>query len=670
MAIRQPILRPAVIVGGINPTDQTCIVQFSDRSDGEDNRKRVTLPHPMASSGWGILATPTTGTRVMINMQQNELPHIVSTVPISQFSSDFNKSSNVIDISVDQPGYPILAEGSMALQSASGSNICLENDGRILFDVNDIELEYSPRFNALSESYTSLYTNTNSHRQISGPIKRDLRERPESVETLFDKLLDVDTDTVLSKIGRNPLLPAEPLTVNLNSSNEILRNPALVENRTMVYEFTRSAMVQDHAKEVERLQGAEGPAFLSQNSRRDLARSDILNLGLHLPNNLIERVEGTVVDYYGNILDINRSKIEFSELINSEQMKNADKRMEIEAALLRRSIKYHFEINARKEGLAETTTDVLDGVNADDESSNIGYSHSRFSMDIDGEGFVKLNIPSTSNVGNIPLLSRYSNAFDKEAVVDRGEDKRNDGTYRNNPRVDVLHMAFGNTEGLGIDVPPEYIPDNIISEGAPFKYRTAYHDVLNIVTDVRSEDGPAAPLLTALDNTIDLGEGTASPNAGGRSMHANLDGSLELNIGRDVSDFKSILVDTAGGIVSSLGKDKNGNSITTQTDGDVQIQVGGSSVRGEEAATTNNFTMFVRAGDGQFHKIEMNENGVFITSAPNTNLVLESNKNLVLSAKGQTLLGGESIQVYGSFANNGDTISGERLFLRNGKEVK
>lgn len=668
--VRQLGVRPAIVVGGIDTRRQTCLVKFTDSS--VDEVFTCSLPHPMAGPGWGILATPTVGTRVLINMQQGERPQIVSTIPSNQFSQDFENPNYVGEVSSQQNEYPDMAPGTLALQSSGGSVFCLENDGVVRLSVNEMEVEYSPDFNAVSENFNSRYVNTEAHRSISGPIKRDVRERPKTNEEVFDRLIDVVADRSLTTIGRNPLLPQEVLTVNLNATNESLRNPALVEDHSIVYEFARTHMVQDYAQEVSRLNGEEelsisglGTSFLFQNDRRDMDRTDVLNLGPHLPNNLIEKVQGTVVDRYGNILDINRRVIDFSELITDEKIKDANSRVNIETALLRRSIKYHFELNARKETLAEAPRDQLDGIpGVDDQSAAIGYSHSRLSFDVDGEGLVKFNIPASSNTGNIPLLSRYVNAYDAE-----DEKSRNSWKYRPNPRVDIQHMGFGNVEGFGVDIPPEYAPDNILEEGQTLKYRTAYHDISGTADEIIGDQGGTFAVSDSITNTIVVEEGEAPPNAGGRSIHGNLDGSLELNIGRDVVDKKSLVLDMAGGVVARYGKDDRGNSLISQTDGNVLMQVGGDSVRGETPDTMNSFSLYVKSLAG-YHKIDLNKYGIFITSAPNTNLVLESSKNLILSSKGKTLLGGENIVAYGKHSNNGDTIEGERLILRSGKEMK
>jgi hypothetical protein len=63
---------------------------------------------------------------------------------------------------------------------------------------------------------------------------------------------------------------------------------------------------------------------------------------------------------------------------------------------------------------------------------------------------------------------------------------------------------------------------------------------------------------------------------GGVSANINAEGAIYSSIGSDNADGKSVLLDTKGSIVSWMGKDNNGRSLITQTDGDVLINVGGS----------------------------------------------------------------------------------------------
>lgn len=666
MAIKQHISRPAVILD-VDPINQTCTIQYADRVSNSVPFI-CPLPHPMASAGWGMLAVPTKGTRVMVDTTVGELPHIVSTIPSNQFSSDFSNQENLNNISVSDTSYPALKSGEMALQSPSGSSVSLLKTGSIKLSTADIAIDYNP-LGIISEDADSVYTNTEGGREIIGEIKRDLRRKPKENEKFFDKLVSLDLEPILTTIGKNPLNKVETLTIK-NTGNTvkndifgIVRNPALVEKHSIIYEFANSFQVGTQDEEKIRVSGSENDSdrgdFLFQPDRRDQQRTDILNLGLHNPNQLIEHIEGTVVDIYGNILDLNRNIIDFS--LNPGSLED---KVIFENQLLRRSIKLHLEINSKKNDTAEGSTATLDALGAD-QASATGYSHSRWSIDVDGEGLTKINIPASSDTGNIPLLARYTNACDKN--------NRNSASFRpdlanvGSARIDIQHMAFGNTEGFGIDISEHYAPANIADSNQAFKYRTAYHDLIGTAGHIFADTGGFL-LNTHIENNIN---GSATPNAGGRSIHANFDGSMELNVGRDTIDKKSIILDTSGSIVSRIGMDANKNSIISQTDGDILLQIGGDSVRGESKKANNSLKLYINNNDGtEFHKIEINSNGIFITSAPNTNMIFNSSRNLILNAQGQTFIGGENIFAYGSFSTEGNDIAGERLVIRNGLEVK
>ena len=67
-----------------------------------------------------------------------------------------------------------------------------------------------------------------------------------------------------------------------------------------------------------------------------------------------------------------------------------------------------------------------------------------------------------------------------------------------------------------------------------------------------------------------------SIDPGGKSANLNFEGSIEMSIGKDNHDAKSLVLDTAGSLIAWLGKDKNNRSAVLQTDGDVVINIGGS----------------------------------------------------------------------------------------------
>jgi hypothetical protein len=64
---------------------------------------------------------------------------------------------------------------------------------------------------------------------------------------------------------------------------------------------------------------------------------------------------------------------------------------------------------------------------------------------------------------------------------------------------------------------------------------------------------------------------------GGKSANINFDGAIDVSVGKDNYDQKSIVLDTAGSMIAWFGKDRNGRSIVAQTDGDVLLNIGGNN---------------------------------------------------------------------------------------------
>src|SRR5690606_19798307 len=96
------------------------------------------------------------------------------------------------------------------------------------------------------------------------------------------------------------------LDTRTRPGDSFTRNPAFNESRQIVYEFPNSFGFTDDISE--RLVYG-GEVILEDDTfvRRRSSRADALSLSLIEPNYLIESIAGTVVDIYGNVVDLNRS---------------------------------------------------------------------------------------------------------------------------------------------------------------------------------------------------------------------------------------------------------------------------------------------------------------------------------------------------------------------------
>ena len=468
-------------------------------------------------------------------------------------------------------------------------------------------------YNLLSTNFYNQHHLTQASRQFTGLIKRESKEPIEKTKwALNSRLYDDSYDNQYSIIGLDTSFPANLTAYSKN------KNPPFVESREIIYEFADKSDVKNELDESSLYgkSGANKHDYLRTNRRK--TKSDTLSLTLEYPNYLIETVKGTVVDMFGNILDLNRYPLPVGE--NKATLKSNNGLDLSESYLLireieRKSIAFHFELNARKDFKNRTPkssnlTDLF-GYNEKFPNADYGRLRSRFFLDIDKEGLFKLNVPASSETGNIPFLTRYEN-FSTISTEDNNNPNK---LIYNKNSTDILHDSFacphlsfdpndpevgnystepGSIKVLNGDSPitlqDRRYPDAIVH----MRHGTAFYDILSTCflhqTDVFLDYVHDDTLPPTLYEYIPILKGVVSdtiqtsgdkPNAGGRSGVLNFDGSLEMSIGANSIDRQSLWLDTAGGIVANIGRDLKNMSAAVSMNGNVFVQIGGFGVSGD-----------------------------------------------------------------------------------------
>jgi hypothetical protein len=463
---------------------------------------------------------------------------------------------------------------------------------------------------------------TQAYRKFVGTIKRESREPVEKYNFSLDSRINSEKyDNFYDIVSLDPTIPHN------SAENTKSKNPPFVENRELIYEFVERANVQNDIDESSIYTGKPNTYKYKITNRRK-TKSDTLSLSLSYPNYLIETIKGTVVDIFGNILDLNRFPLPVGKnqnTLNPKVSTNLSQSYLGIKALERKSVAYHFEINARKDFKIDKTDGYISdlfGFNQKFPTADYGKNRSRFYVDIDKEGQFKLNVPASSETGNIPLLTRYENFSN---INNEDSNNPNKLIYHKDS-LDILHDSFacpkflltntvddwGDAEQAGTysktpgsitlldNKAPIPIQDRRYDDkSVHIKHGTAYHDILStcyahqsmdlITNYISSEITPfyaaiIEPLkLEVLKNVVSdtitvSGEGA---NAGGRSGAINFDGSIELNVGANTVDRQSLWLDTAGGIVANIGRDKKDMSAAISMNGNVFFQVGGFGVLGD-----------------------------------------------------------------------------------------
>jgi hypothetical protein len=600
--------------------------------DDDETGPDIPIPHPFTGRGEGIFIGLRKGTLVALNRASHARYVPVAIIPLRGFySADL---SDIDEVSFDDTMPPVLDYGEIVVKGA--------NDGWLRFAANaSIELR-----NGFEEGLLVGGDDDSAHRcsiarmtpvsygvsqtglAACGIVRRDIRPNEESLDAAaYDPMFDLDSEQLLEEVGRDPTQDVTHGTRSqATGGSEVAaaahRNPPFVERRGILYEFGTEWNVDTRSVEAQRL--VDGTLPVRSFSDRRERRSNVMSLSLLCPNELMESVDGTLVDIFGNLLDINRSIILPPK---GDGIRFLDSMLEN----ARHTIALHREINTRK-GWTYTGAGIPEPSDTPDysDSSDNARARSRWSVDVDKEGLTKLNIPASSETGNVPCLVRSENS--SSVVVDGNGNAEKDGRTETDAkklfrsdllagqqRQDVFLEQFG-PGGIKV-IPDQQNPlgrdlanrlegaytSNV--EGGPvllpgtIQAGTAFHDItrtaskllegsMNLVSyEIVDKDAPPVEKDDpAINNQViqgfqdapntpvkrdKAGRPTNYPNAGGRSVCASLDGSLELSIGANTVDRLSWVMDTAGGIVARIGRDRNGRSALIHMDGALGIEVGG-----------------------------------------------------------------------------------------------
>ena len=488
---------------------------------------------------------------------------------------------------------------------------------------------------------------TQSHREIKGPILRDLSANSNR-DVDSSALTGHQYNVSLKGIGLDPRTAPSISSIGT-------RNPQLAETRSMYYEFNNSyGFVND--EEENNIYLKQSPLNTRPLQRLRL-RTDTLDLSLDRSNYLVESIVGTVIDIYGNILDLNRSVLP-NGIVDSLNFKKSQSQTDLVfrklREQLRKSIACHFELNARKEHNIPSDDPRTDpGIYTPDYNDITDYARkrSRFFFDIDKEGQFKANIPASSEVGNIGLLVRYenfSNIYGQENNLDRGAFIPNitDNTdVKVEPHGKGCVTLTSNADDLkGYAAPNSRFGGHSIQLGTGFHTLTSNLFLFKIANPYTENGGyPSSqinnipPITEVVSSTVIVsGQGA---NAGGRSGTLSLDGMVSLSVGANTVDRQSLWFDCAGGIVMAVGRDKWQRSLAANFDGDILIEVGGATVGGiqvdgytsiddsrfvDQNNAARDGTIDIRIhNSGSFHTIRIDPQGIKIHTPQRIDIVSE-----------------------------------------------
>jgi len=558
---------------------------------------------------------------------------------------------------------PTLIPGQLLIQSTPTSKITLDvkNNIDIGSDTDGLHIYTGTSETSLvTSTLNNSFSFTEASRVVDGLVKRETKKLANFPPNT--KLESDDYFIRLYPIGLDPTV-----TPSYSFIDQV-KNPTFAETREVVYEFAYTYDVTDDLTEsgYYNKAGTSPPKTVDSSAytNRRQSRADTLSLSLVSPNYLMETTKGTVIDIFGNILNLNRTPILIGKsldlTLNIANGNNITSAIfdNIKAAE-RNSIAYHFELNARKDlGLNNVQSGSV--VNLLDINSDADYARvrSRFFVDIDKEGQFKVNVPSSSETGNVALLARYENYSTFGPEENGNVDKL---IYRDD-NLDIFLDSFS-TQDIDIvnsDGSAATAIDRI--SGLHIKKGMPFHSITNSLQMFQSPwasqfldfqyneavDLVGLPTITNVVNPTIKVSGPQA-NAGGRSGTMHFDGSLELSLGANTVDRQSLWVDTAGGVLGNIGRDLNNVSAGLSLDGDLMIQVGGIGVSSDSRfSSVNNAyrggTFDIRVMNEGFTVsiIRIDKNGITVAT-PNT--ITLKGRDITISAEGNLILEGDNVSV-------------------------
>jgi len=599
----------------------TIEITYYDRAPNREGQVEVPTPHPFGSKGWGVLTGVEEGTWVTVGFSYNDKPYILGTVTSSAFLRD--SLGETAEARFDRHPFRRMDKGTVCLQSRGNSIVEATCDGDVLLrNTSGDFIRIHDETQTITSQSAQNYTFDEGHRIISGLVMRDRRPQDQKFPNegrIFAgrRLTDPEFDQFLESVGRNPLRP----TIHLERGT-IQRNPGLSEVREVVYEFGLSFNVDDETIVGDR---TYQPPF---SDTRQTTRANIL---FPKRNELIESVKGTLVDVDGNILDINFLPIDIRLEDTEEELKEK----------LFRSVAYHVQFNSRKkdfsprdplrfsnwslsvdkEGLTKLNIPASSDIGTVPRYMDIAYNDAQ--KNGDGEldkrefeaaaveqdgGHIYHNIVNTgrravfagtASFDDIPLdnftsLDEESGVteFEPSAITSIGEEDYNPAGISLKAKMDGLWAtSIGRSAQDGTSIILDTAGKVVHHYGFDQFGRSA---IIDMDGNMRMHIGHGKENLKSStdlsDKLMRLGEDLIPEDSegesfafvtevGGAGNSAKIvtDGSVELFLGADFTDLKSLLLQTEGLVAASLGRNKTFNSLVISADGSMDLQLGSAA---------------------------------------------------------------------------------------------
>jgi hypothetical protein len=376
------------IVVKVSYESGTCSISPLD-SRSTTTIDNVPMPSISGSGSSGIFYGITIGSRIIaaqMSTRGRDTTVILGFLPTALLLSQNISQNKSIDLPSGLSGYPSMANDRMIVRGGSGVDLSLSEGGNAILKTANgggIYLYKNEIRSSLTIATEDIIEYSNAMKLISGPVRRmtgvagNIFPKPSLSEMpLFvDPKLPSRTTPIGFFYGDRPLR---------RSYNKKKRNPEISEYRLVINEFSTDYMFTGFDDEVERIKNDKKLYQNSETFKRNREQGNTLHLAEH---ELIEIIGGNLVDINGNILDINYRPLSYGSSGNKVPNRDMEINYDRSRRVSRRGIGYHFQLSTNTR------------------ASEPSSSSTNFVVDMDKEGILKLNIPASTDTGNIPYSS-------------------------------------------------------------------------------------------------------------------------------------------------------------------------------------------------------------------------------------------------------------------------
>lgn len=702
-------LRRAVLTN-VDYEQNLCDIQYLDSFNAK--RTKIPLTQPYSGRGWGVLVGVEEGSQVLIGEEHDGYPRIIAYLDHPLFHrSDLGL---IDEVDITERPYRRLVSGEVALQGKSDSAVIINKLGDIVLETPEGNVIEIDRENDLIfQRSAQRKIECESNRSISGSIKRDIRSEEEKQNDLFFGGLagsGLDFDLYSQFIGVDPQYRTQLTTDKGERVQDLIDEGVDEQGRTQLRQTTDRndkaipGLIDLRAGETgsfNNISDSANPSLAEINCEfKEYADSNVGLDDVELSNNkrkigklsgntLGNFVVGTKVNEIGKLIrfdyGFDKGQVGHGSIWNTEGKsihndgKTTDGFFDKENTLKdpkpQLSDKYEWTISE----LNKVDTAVMFGLtlhtrggNSEGKQESDQYRGSLWQIQVDKEGFTKLNIPAAKDTdGNEYWREGRSLLFNADGSVEASIGRQLCTSKKGLDRITGINGNASNFVNLN-NYPNYGRKDRSLTLDLQGNAEVLIgrdenkHQSLMLECDGsgsfffgKEREGFAHNSLVE-DSRI--GTAPLATDRTDRSLTMRTAGNVELHLNKDEAFEQSLMLTTEGGNRLMMGKDNRDRSLDMHSTGGVRLEIQEPMLEGNGAGSKKGIAFKVD-GNGDLHiymtgDVHVHSEGNMRWSA-DKNIWIEAGESIAVKAGSKYSVTSGSDYAIKSSGNIGMTAAGQ-----------